>query len=133
MTHVIHHLVQEYGPIQQNIAHHMDNMGMIKRLEELNNKIQGLPRDCFKAEWDVLSEVKHTMSTMGVKLITQHEKGHQDEKTKYEDLPLLGQLNVDADKLATQALLEANIEELSPLFSHRMSFEIKWENHIIKI
>ena len=55
------------------------------------------------------------MASLGVALNTKHEKGHQDSKTKYKDLPLLGQLNVDADELATIALEEASIEFSSPL------------------
>ena len=58
------------------------------------------------------------MTSLGVALNTKHEKGHQDAKTKCEDLLLLGQLNVDADKLATQALQESKVEKISLLFTN---------------
>ena len=62
---LIFHLVQVHGPIESNIAHHMDNQGVKTRLKELNERVQEVPRNCFKAEWDVLIEVKNTMAMFG--------------------------------------------------------------------
>ena len=74
--------MQTFGPIDRPTVHHMDNMGVITRLDELNKRMHSLPRDYFKAEWDVLMEIKVTMKSLGVKLITKHEKGHQDKNKK---------------------------------------------------
>ena len=118
VTRIIYHLVQTFGHIDKPISHHMDNMGVITRLDEINNRIHSLPQDCFKAEWDVLVEIKATKLSLGVKLITTHKKRHQDKHKKYEELPLMAQLNVDADHLASQALAESQVKPRSPLFAH---------------
>ena len=115
VARLIFHLVQKFGPIDTNIAHHMDNQGVITSMKEMQERVKEVPQNCFKAKWDILIEVKNTMKMLGVQLNTKHEKGHQDSKTKHKDLPLLRQLNVDADKLATQALDEASIEKCSPI------------------
>jgi hypothetical protein len=61
----------------------------------------GQPNPTLEAEWDVLHEIKWILTQLpGGKLI--HTKGHQDDKDTYENLPLLSQLNVDADPLAGQ-------------------------------
>jgi hypothetical protein len=55
-------------------------------------------------DWDILNEIRwsiaHTPELRGCKV--SHIKGHQDKKTIYTKLSLRAQLNVDADKLATE-------------------------------
>jgi hypothetical protein len=55
--------------------------------------------DPLCAEWDLLSGIIDGMASLPA-IQLQHIKGHQDRKTRYERLPLLAQLNVDADDLA---------------------------------
>lgn len=51
-------------------------------------------------EWDLLSSILIELQRWpGITL--QHVRGHQDRKTAYTRLPLLAQLNVDADLMAT--------------------------------
>ena len=50
-------------------------------------------------DWDILIEIQHAMKQLPG-LILQYIKAHQDAKTPYARLPLLAQLNCDADKLA---------------------------------
>ncbi|KAI2503130.1 hypothetical protein MHU86_11321 [Fragilaria crotonensis] len=51
-------------------------------------------------EWDLLSSVLTELQRWpGITL--QHVRGHQDRKVAYARLPLLAQLNVDADLMAT--------------------------------
>jgi hypothetical protein len=53
------------------------------------------------ADWDLTSSiVTAALTVQGVEL--QYIKGHQDRTCEYEQLPLLAQLNVDADAVATQ-------------------------------
>ena len=53
------------------------------------------------ADWDLTSSIVTAALTMkGVEL--QYIQGHQDRTCEYEHLPLLAQLNVDADAMATQ-------------------------------
>jgi hypothetical protein len=52
--------------------------------------------DCQRPEWDLLIEIQAELQSLpGVKL--QHVEGHQDKKLPYQELDLLGQLNIDAD------------------------------------
>ena len=51
------------------------------------------------AEWDLLIEIQDSLRELpGVDII--HVKGHQDDRIRYGRLPLMTQLNVDADRLA---------------------------------
>ena len=55
--------------------------------------------DVLDNEWDLLVEIQDTLRELpGVDLT--YVKGHQDDRTPYERLPLMAQLNVDADRLA---------------------------------
>jgi hypothetical protein len=51
-------------------------------------------------DWDVLNEIRHALHDLPLRPSFQHIKGHQDRDTPYEHLPLLAQLNVDADNAA---------------------------------
>lgn len=59
-----------------------------------------IPSTTLFADWDVLTEIKHTLLQYIQLPTIEHVKGHQDRKIKYDDLSLLAQLNVDADKAA---------------------------------
>ena len=62
----------------------------------------GNPNPTLEPEWNVLHEIQWNFKThlRGGTLV--HTKGHQDDHLKYRDLPLMAQLNVDADRLAGQ-------------------------------
>ena len=61
--------------------------------------------DCQRPEWDLLIEIQAELRSLpGVKL--QHVQGHKDNKRPYQELDLLGQLNVDADHHAGNYQLE---------------------------
>jgi hypothetical protein len=51
-------------------------------------------------DWDVLNEIRHSLHELNFCPTFQHIKGHQDCDTPYKNLPLLAQLNVDADTAA---------------------------------
>jgi hypothetical protein len=50
--------------------------------------------------WDVLNEIRHSLHELNFRPTFQHIKGHQDRDTPYNNLPLLAQLNMDADTAA---------------------------------
>ena len=57
--------------------------------------------DVLDPEWDLLVEIQDALQELpGVSLT--YVKGHQDDRAPYERLPLVAQLNVDADRLAAQ-------------------------------
>jgi hypothetical protein len=56
--------------------------------------------DPLQPDWDVLIEIQHKLSQLSeIKL--RFIKGHQDQKIRYERLPLLAQLNDEADDMAS--------------------------------
>ena len=57
--------------------------------------------DVLDAEWDLLVEIQDALRELPGVDIT-YVKSHQDDKRAYASLPLMAQLNVDADRLAGQ-------------------------------
>ena len=56
------------------------------------------PINPLSPEWDVVIGIQRLLNDMpGLQL--QHIKGHQDKNTDFHRLPLLAQLNVEADEL----------------------------------
>jgi hypothetical protein len=58
------------------------------------------PSSTLTPDWDVLNEIRHSLQALPFPPTIQHIKGHQDQQTPYEFLPLSAQLNVDADAAA---------------------------------
>ena len=59
------------------------------------------PLNPLSPEWDVVVGIQNLLTEMpGLEI--QHIKGHQDRKTAFHRLPLLAQLNVEADELANK-------------------------------
>ena len=52
------------------------------------------------SDWDVLTMITTTIDALKFPITIKHVKGHQDNHCTYETLPILAQLNVDADRLA---------------------------------
>ncbi len=80
-----------------------DSQSLLDKL--MSRQDQGLGKsnpvqlDELTSEWDLLIEIQQGLQLLpGVSIICV--RGHQDNKTTYDRLPLLAQLNVDADKLA---------------------------------
>lgn len=57
--------------------------------------------DCLRPDWDVLIEIQSALRNLP-RVRLQYVEGHQDRKSPYQSLNLLGQLNVDADKQANE-------------------------------
>jgi len=60
---------------------------------------QRILADPTAPDWDILIELQGQVKTFS-KCEMKHVRGHQDRKRAYDTLPLLSQLNVDADALA---------------------------------
>ena len=77
---------------------------MIDCLDALGGKTypkQLATLDVLDAEWDLLVEIQEALKDLpGIAIV--YVKGHQDDRVSYERLPLMAQLNVDADRLANQ-------------------------------
>ena len=59
------------------------------------------PMDPMSLEWDIIRGIQVLLLSMPA-ITLQHVRGHQDKHTPYLRLPLLAQLNVDADTQATR-------------------------------
>ena len=81
-----------------------DSQSMLDRLYVKDETATNLPKqlailDVLDPEWDLLVEVQDALRDLPeVDLV--YVKGHQDDRTAYARLPLMTQLNVDADRLA---------------------------------
>ena len=69
-----------------------------KTLEDMPETTRA-PLDPMSANWDVVGKLEQLLKEMPT-LVLKHVKGHQDRTIQYHRLPLLSQLNVDADRLA---------------------------------
>jgi hypothetical protein len=59
------------------------------------------PLEPLSPEWDIVVGVQQLLHDLpGIQL--QHIKGHQDRERDFDRLPLLAQLNIDADALANR-------------------------------
>jgi hypothetical protein len=87
-----------------------DSKSLLDRLFEKWNDNQSPPEytvqrlqhlDVLVPEWDLLIEIQSSFRRLP-EIRLQHVKGHQDKKVAYNRLPLIAQMNVDADELASQ-------------------------------
>jgi hypothetical protein len=77
------------------------------------------PSATLAPDWDVLNEIRHSLKSLHFRPTIQHIKGHQDRTTPYIALPLLAQLNVDADTAAGKFQLHHGCYRPHvPLFPH---------------
>jgi hypothetical protein len=83
-----------------------DNEGLIKKLEYLRSYKNAIQATVLHSEWDIVSSVHRLQCSFPSPLEILHVKGHQDDDTPEIFLELPGQLNVEADRLATNELNE---------------------------
>ena len=84
-----------------------DNQGLITMITTKLTYSTIYVNTTMEAEWDCIAQILSTPQSMGDFAPTiEHIKGHQDETTPYEELPLLAQLNCDANVHANRYLQE---------------------------
>ena len=54
------------------------------------------------SDWDILQNIISSLTKFQHKPTLSHIKGHQDAQASYAQLPLLAQLNIDANRLASR-------------------------------
>ena len=82
-----------------------DNQGVVTTITKLLSYPSIYPNTTMAAEWDCMAQILETRQYLGPLFPTvEHVKGHQDENTPYEELPLLAQLNCNADAHANTFL-----------------------------
>jgi hypothetical protein len=74
------------------------------------------PINPLSPEWDVVIGIQHLLNAMPVMQL-QHIKGNQDKNNDFHRLPLLAQLNVEADELANRYQRELGMHEPAVLMA----------------
>jgi hypothetical protein len=88
-----------------NLVLGADSKSLITRVqkESVNQVLH--PNDTLVSDWDVTHEIQHHLRNFLFQVHLEHVRGHQNKHTPYKELPLMAQLNVDADLLATQYMI----------------------------
>jgi hypothetical protein len=81
-------------------------MALIQRIDKQMGRHTWYPNDTISSDWDVLQAIFSALQLFHQPPLVSHVKGHQDDTTSYELLPLEAQLNVDADAAATLFQME---------------------------
>jgi hypothetical protein len=76
-----------------------DNTGLIARVTSQSKLRYSFPSPTFKSDWDIFESIVQTVRASHIHITLEHVRGHQDT-TQAEELYLLAQLNVEADKYA---------------------------------
>jgi hypothetical protein len=93
-----------------------DNEGLLIRIEKTLKWKNLYPNVTLRSEWDIESVILTTYSQIGWHFQFVHVKSHQDKTTAIRDLPLAVQLNIEADKLATDYLETSAFQGHASLF-----------------
>ena len=83
-----------------------DNTGLIDRVTAQTQVKYPVPNAVFKPDWDVVQAICDTQKLFSISVEYVHVKGHQDKEVQFDDLDLLAQLNVEADRYAGEYRLE---------------------------
>jgi hypothetical protein len=105
----LHHLRTFFALALQSCLIVCDNKAMVERSGRTPKHLDDLsPNSTMESEWDILMEIWTTNSVIPTdqRPQFQHVKGHQDKKRPYAELPLLAQLNCDADQLANEFITQ---------------------------
>ena len=108
-----------------DMCNYCDNISIIKATQQANPH-QDFIGPPLKADYDLTNEISHAQMQLATIIPnledTQHVKGHQDSKKKFDDLSRPAQLNTLADCLATRQLdhlLQENAtQDMLPLSSN---------------
>ena len=77
-----------------------DNSALIRRQTERLGFTNCYPNLTLASEFDLTEQIHMTHKEYQIKATFVHVKGHQDATNAIQNLPLLAQLNIEADKLA---------------------------------
>ena len=96
-------------PYSEYITIYCDNDALVEMVNaRYAQERPTFPNETLLADWDIRQEIELLMDVNHQTI--SWVKGHQDEKTPYEKLPLDAQLNCNADELANKAQdLQPNI------------------------
>jgi hypothetical protein len=81
-----------------------DNEGLLIRIEKTLGWSYLQPNVTLRSEWDIESLIIETYRSLGWHFDFEHVYSHQDKTIAIQALPLQVQLNVEADRLASEYL-----------------------------
>jgi hypothetical protein len=93
-----------------------DNQGLLTRIEKATTWKYMTPNATLHAEWDLESTIVDSYTQLGIPFTFLHVKSHQDDDGPIVGLTLEARLNVQADTLATAALVDAPMVPKVALF-----------------
>eukprot|EP00978_Attheya_sp_CCMP212_P007874 scaffold18320_cov37-Attheya_sp.AAC.2 len=94
-----HQLTLEMSPMM----HLCDNKSLVFRSPDAYRSAPPSSHDFLKPDYDVQMQIIATIKELDIDIHTKHVKGHQDDDKTYGQLSYEAQLNIQADRLATQA------------------------------
>jgi hypothetical protein len=98
ITRFLHHLFEFcHCKPEWNLQLSCDNDPLLKRINAARPFTTCFPNSTLDADWDIVNMIVRTLDQSSCNIVLPHVKGHQDDKTDYDDLPLDAQLNCDAD------------------------------------
>jgi hypothetical protein len=129
-----------------------ENLSLVEEVQYMNTLAGN--RDALKLEFDLLIAILCTRRELQQRAPgleqARHVKGHQDNTTRYEDLSPQAQLNVDADKMATEAMREvlerekeipvtenphckAYVVNDTKVWTQAESELLRWKRHVLEL
>eukprot|EP00957_Ditylum_brightwellii_P122685 9356467-Ditylum_brightwellii.AAC.1 len=92
-----------------NINIHIDNKGIVKRINDQLTYTHNYPFKTLELDRGVVAQVADTLKQYKDLIIITHVKCHQDDTTLLEELTLPARLNAATDFLATNYSLQHGI------------------------
>eukprot|EP00978_Attheya_sp_CCMP212_P034918 scaffold149325_cov37-Attheya_sp.AAC.1 len=85
------------------MIHLCDNKSLVSRSPDAYRSAPPSSHDFLKPDYDVQMQIIATIKELDIDIHTKHVKGHQDDDATYDQLSYEAQLNIQSDRLATQA------------------------------
>ena len=108
-------MIQEFTQFSFNkikMVFAADNKSLIDRQNQHKQYTTPYSNATLAAEFDLTEEIYQTHQRYRIASSFIHVKGHQDDHIEFEKLPLMAQLNVEADELASLFYTEGPLSEL---------------------
>ena len=105
----VHHVLVFHGELQEvHLSLYCDNKSLVDTVNKLLRRRRPIfPNDTLEPSWDVIQVIVRILKKMENASL-DHVKGHQDDHSNIEDLPLPARLNISADQLADELQHESN-------------------------
>jgi hypothetical protein len=83
-----------------------DSQSLLTCIARETSQVTLHPNDTLVSDRDITHEIQYHLQQFAFSTTLEHFTGHQDKDTLYDNLPLLAQLNVDGDVLASQYMID---------------------------